>query len=59
MSFMSKYLQYLSIVLFGFFVLTYASIIKANEINEHTVEYAIDNFLECKYCNGFNSCKWY
>ena len=43
---MSKYLQYLSIVLFGFFVLTYASIIKANEINEHTVEYAIDNFLE-------------
>ena len=46
MGLISKYLQYLFLVMIGFFVLTYASIVQADEINEHTVEYAIDNYLE-------------
>ena len=45
MSFMSKYLQYISIVVLGFFILTYASIIQADEINEVTVEEAILNWV--------------
>ena len=45
MSFMSKYLQYISIVVLGFFILTYASIIQADEINEVTVEEVILNWV--------------
>ena len=46
MSLMSKYLQYLFLVMIGFFVLTYASIVQADEINEHTVDYVVENYLE-------------
>jgi len=38
MSFMSKYLQFISIVALGFFILIYSSIIQADEINEVTVD---------------------
>ena len=46
MGLISKYLQYLFLVMIGFFVLTYASIVQADEINEHSVESAVDNYLE-------------
>ncbi len=38
MGLISKYLQYLFLVMIGFFVLTYASIVQADEINEVTVD---------------------
>ena len=46
MGLISKYLQYLFLVMIGFFVLTYASIVQADEINEHTVDYVVENYLE-------------
>ena len=38
MQFVTEYLKYLTIVIFGFFILIYSPIIQADEINEVTVE---------------------
>jgi|TARA_B100001971_G_scaffold36150_1_gene31177 hypothetical protein len=46
MSFMSKYLQYFSIVIFGLFILTYASIVQADDPNEITVADVYEDVAE-------------
>tara|TARA_B100000795_G_scaffold166464_1_gene125257 strand:- start:43 stop:588 length:546 start_codon:yes stop_codon:yes gene_type:complete len=46
MGFITEYLKYLSIAIFGFFILIHSPIIQADEINEHTVDYVFDNYLE-------------
>ena len=38
MRFVTEYLKYLSIAIFGFFILIYSPIIQADEINEVTVD---------------------
>ena len=46
MSLMSKYLQYISIVLFGLFILTYASIVQADDPNKITVADVFEDLEE-------------
>jgi len=46
MGFFTEYLKYFSIAIFGFFILTYASIVQADDPNKITVEDVLEDVAE-------------